>query len=108
MPVFAASDLRPLTLRAASSSPLVVRMPIDLSLAAAKDGRPSMSEIGYVMILDIQRTLCEMTEARRPGNNFVDPVRADLVAAESEKFTRHVLNLADVEAKRHQPGAERH
>ena len=40
---------------AASSSPAVVRMPSDLSFEAAKAGRPSISEMGYVMILDIGR-----------------------------------------------------
>ena len=39
--------------RAASSSPSVVRMPSVFSLDAAKAGRPSISEIGYVMVLDM-------------------------------------------------------
>src|SRR5438876_66301 len=54
MPVFAASALRPFTVRAASSSLSVVRMPSDFSLEAAKDGRPSISEIGYVMTLNMK------------------------------------------------------
>jgi hypothetical protein len=32
-------------------------MPRDFSLSAAKDGRPSISEIGYVMILDMKKVL---------------------------------------------------
>src|SRR2546423_12676897 len=54
MPVFVARVLRPFTFRAASSRPSVVRMPSDFSLEAANDGKPSISEIGYVMILDVK------------------------------------------------------
>jgi hypothetical protein len=32
-------------------------MPSDFSLEAAKDGKPSISEIGYVMVLDMQKVL---------------------------------------------------
>jgi hypothetical protein len=32
-------------------------MPSDFSFEAAKAGRPSMSEIGYVMILDMKKVL---------------------------------------------------
>src|SRR6266568_4448046 len=70
MPVFAASALRPFTVRAASSSLSVVRMPSDFSLEAAKDGRPSISEIGYVMTLNMKDALSELAEARRPCDGF--------------------------------------
>jgi hypothetical protein len=36
-----------------------VRMPSDFSLEAAKDGRPSISEIGYVMTLNMKAALSE-------------------------------------------------
>jgi hypothetical protein len=32
-------------------------MPSDFSLEAAKAGRPSISEMGYVMVLDIKKVL---------------------------------------------------
>src|SRR3982074_803505 len=108
MPVFAASALRPFTVRAASSSPVVVRMPTDLSLEAAKDGKPSMSEIGYVMVLDIKGALSELIEARRPRDDLAHLIRPNFVAAEPEKFTSNVLNLAHAQTKPHQLGAERH
>jgi len=54
MPVFVASALRPFTVRAASSSASVVRMPSDLSLEAEKTVMPSISEIGYVMVLGME------------------------------------------------------
>src|SRR5260370_1102611 len=109
MPVFAASALRPFTVRAASSSPSVVRMPSDFSLEAAKDGRPSISEIGYVMVLDMKKgALSELTEARRPCDDLAHLIRSDFVAAEPEKFTSDVLNLAHAQTKPHQLGTERH
>src|ERR1700674_3990631 len=109
MPVFAASALRPFTVRAASSSPSVVRMPTDFSLEAAKDGRPSISEIGYVMVLDMKKgALSKLTEARRPCDDLAHLIRSDFVAAEPEKFTSDVLNLAHAQTKPHQLGTERH
>src|SRR6476646_20076 len=109
MPVFAASALRPFTVRAASSSLSVVRIPSDFSLEAAKDGKPSISEIGYVMVLNIKKgALSELAEARCPCNDLAHLVRSDFVAAEPEKFTGDVLNLAHAQAKAHQLGAERH
>src|SRR5260370_32993007 len=109
MPVFAASVLRPLTVRAASSSPSVVRMPSDFSLEAAKDGRPSISEIGYVMVLDMKKAaLSELAEARGPCDDLAHSIRSDFVAAEPEKFTSDVLNLTHAQTKPHQLGAERH
>src|ERR1700674_944771 len=50
----------------------------------------------------------ELAQARRPRNDFAHLIRSDFVAAEPEKFTRDVLNLADAQTKPHQPGAERH
>src|SRR3984893_6830309 len=109
MPVFAASALRPFTVRAASSSPAVVRMPSDFSLEAAKDGKPSISEIGYVMVLDMKKgALSELAEARRPCDNLAHLIRSNFVAAKPEKFTSDVLNLAHAQTKSHQLGAERH
>src|SRR4030088_3028861 len=107
MPVFAASALRPFTVRAASSSPSVVRMPSDFSLDAAKAGRPSILEIGYVMVL-YECALSELTEARRPRDDLAHLLRPDFVSAEPEKFTSNVLNLAHAQTKPHQLGAERH
>ena len=54
MPVLAESVLRPLAVLAASSSASVVRIPCAFNLLAAKAGRPSISEIGYVMILNMK------------------------------------------------------
>src|ERR1700688_1238762 len=109
MPVFAASALRPFTVRAASSKPSVVRMPTDFSVAAAKNGRPSISEIGYVMVLDMKKVLLsELTEARCPCDDLAHLVRSDFVAAEPEKFTGDVLNFAHAQTQPHQLGAERH
>src|ERR1019366_5685109 len=108
MPVLAASVLRPLTVRAASSSPSVVRMPRDFSLSAAKDGRPSISEIGYVMILDMKGASSELTKARGPRDDLAHSIRSDFISAEPKKFTRDALNLAHSQTKAHQLGAERH
>src|ERR1700733_8805714 len=108
MPVFSASALRPLTVRAASSSPSVVRMPTDFSFEAVKAVRPSISEIGYVMVLDMKGALSELTEARRPCDDLAHLIRSDFVSAEPEKFTRDVLNLSYAQPKPHQLGAERH
>jgi hypothetical protein len=84
-------------------------MPSDFSLEAAKDGRPSISEIGYVMVLDMKKgALSELTEARRPCDDLAHLIRSDFVAAKPEKFTCDVLNLADAQTKPHQPGAEGH
>src|ERR1700742_987310 len=110
MPVFAASALRPLTVRAASSNPSVVRMPSALSLEAANDGKPSISEIGYVMMLNMKEkcALIELTEPRGPCDDLPHLIRPDFVATEPKKFTRDVLNLAHTQTKSHQLGAERH
>src|SRR6202011_2727820 len=109
MPVFAASALRPFTVRAASSSLSVVRMPSDFSLEAAKDGKPSISEIGYVMVLDMKKgALSELAEARRPCDNLAHLIRSNFVASEGEKFTRDVLNVSHAQAEPHQLGAHRH
>src|ERR1700733_3797835 len=102
MPVLAASALRPLTVLAASSSPSVVRMPTDFSFEAVKAVKPSISEIGYVMILNMKKgALGKLTEARRPCDDLVHLIRSDFVAAEPEKFTGDVLNLADAQTKPH-------
>src|SRR6185312_15803688 len=52
--------------------------------------------------------LCELAQARRPRNDLAHLIRSDLVATEPEKFARHALNLVHAQAKRHQPGADRH
>src|ERR1700712_1248941 len=52
--------------------------------------------------------LGELAEARRPRDDLAHFVRSDFVAAEPEKFTRHVLNLIHAEAERHQLGTKRH
>src|SRR5260370_29107073 len=108
MPVFAASALRPFTVRAASSSLTVVRMPSDFSLEAAKDGRPSISEIGYVMTLNMKCALSELAEARRPCDDLAHSIRSDFVAPEREKFTSDVLNFAHAPTKPHHIGADLH
>src|SRR5512135_1924410 len=109
MPVFAASILRPFTVRAASSSPSVVRMPSDLSFEAAKAGKPSISEIGYVMVLNLKKCASsELAEARCPLDDLAHLIGSDCVATEPEKFTRDALDLAHAQAKPHQLGADRH
>src|SRR5947207_16007971 len=108
MPVFAASALRPFTVRAVSSSLSVVRMPSDFSLEAAKDGRPSISEIGYVMTFNMKAALGELADARRPCDDLAHSIRSDFVAAECEKFTIDVLNFAYAQTKPHKLGADRH
>src|SRR3954452_10433820 len=67
------------------------------------------------MILDAKEcagpkrcALCELAEARRPRNDLAHLIRSDFVAAEPEKFTCDVLNLAHAQTKRHQLGGERH
>src|SRR6476469_6097279 len=50
----------------------------------------------------------ELAEARRPRDDFAHLIRSDFVAAELEKFTRDVLNLANAKSKRHQPRANGH
>src|SRR5664279_1238803 len=52
--------------------------------------------------------LCELAEARRPCDDLAHLIRSDFVAAEPEKFTRDVLNLAHAQTQPHQPDAERH
>src|SRR5204862_6658478 len=108
MPVFAASALRPFTVRAISSSLSVVRMPSDFSLEAAKDGRPSISEIGYVMTFNMKAALGELAEAGRACDDLAHSIRSDIVAAEREKFTSDVLNFASPQAKPQQLGGDRH
>src|ERR1700682_4843481 len=107
MPVFAAIVLRPLTVRVASSSPSVVRIPSDFSFEAAKAVKPSISEIGYVMIL-IECALSELTEAGCPCDDFAHLISSNFVATKSEKFTRNVLDFAHAQTQSHQLGAERH
>src|ERR1700738_2116556 len=109
MPVFAASALRPFTVRAASSSASVVRMPSALSFKAEKAVKPSISVIGYVMILDDKkRASSELTEAGGACDDLPHLIISDFVPPETEEFARDVLNFADAEAKSHQLGAERH
>src|SRR3954468_7102303 len=101
MPVFADKSLRPFTVRAASSSASVVRMPSFFSFEAAKAVIPSIWVSGYVMILDAikvlwtkvlqQKTSGKLTEARRPGNDLAHLIRSNSVAAELEKFTGNIL-----------------
>src|SRR6201986_3950056 len=108
MPVLAAMALRPLTVRAASSSPSVVRMPSALSFDAVKAVMPSMLEIGYVMILDMKKGASgKSAEAWCSRNDLAHLIRSNSVAANSEKFTRDILNLIDSKASSHQPAAER-
>jgi hypothetical protein len=60
-------------------------------------------------VLGVQKnTLSELTEARCPCDDLAHLIRSDFVAAEPEKFTRDVLNLAHTQAKSHQLGSERH
>jgi hypothetical protein len=59
MPVLAAIVLRPFTVRVASSNPSVVRMPSDFSFEAATAVKPSISEIGYVMILNLKKKVLQ-------------------------------------------------
>src|SRR5450631_4642347 len=108
MPVFAAIVLRPFTVRVASSSPSVVRIPSDFSFEAAKAVKPSISEIGYVMILNVKGASSELTEARCPRDDLAHPIGSNFVATKSEKFTGNVLDLAHAQTQSHQPGAERH
>src|ERR1700738_76909 len=109
MPVFAASALRPFTVRAASSSASVVRMPSALSFRAEKAVKPLISVIGYVMVLDDKkRASSELTEAGGPCDDLSHLIISDFVASETEEFARDALNLAHAEAKSHQPAAERH
>src|SRR5215207_6407765 len=50
----------------------------------------------------------ELAKPRCPRNDLAHFIRSDFVAAEPEKFTRHVLNLVHAQTKRHQPGADGH
>jgi hypothetical protein len=60
-------------------------MPTDLSFEAAKDGKPSISEIGYVMVLDLKKGASgELAEARRPLDDLAHLIRSDFVATEPE------------------------
>src|SRR5829696_5116605 len=52
--------------------------------------------------------LSELAEAWRARDDLAHLIRSDFVAAEPEKFTRDVLNLADAQSKRHQPRADGH
>src|SRR5579864_4621748 len=95
MPVLAASALRPFMVRAASSSASVVRMPSDFSLEAEKALMPSISEIGYVMMLNIKEGASG--ELAQPGcarNDRAHLIRSDFVPTEPEEFTGNALNLA--------------
>src|ERR1700676_4074074 len=108
-PVFAASSLRPFAVRAASSRLSMVRIPADLSLEAAKAVRPSILEIGYVMILNvINGALGELAEAGCPCHDLAHLIRPNCVSAELEKFTSNALNSAHAQTKPHQLAAERH
>jgi hypothetical protein len=60
------------------------------------------------MTLNMKGALSELVEARRPCDDLAHLIRSDFVAAEPEKFTSDVLNLAYAQAKPHQLGAERH
>src|SRR3954451_8208696 len=109
MPVLIARALRPFTVRAASSSLSVVRMPSNFSLEAQKAVRPSISVIGYVMVLDMKKCASsELAEARRPSDDLAHLIRADFVATKSEEFTSDALNLGHAQTKPHQLSAERH
>src|SRR6516225_4829300 len=108
MPVLVASALRPLTVRAASSSASVVRIPSDLSLEAEKAVMPSSSEIGYVMVSDLKNASDELAKPRCSGDDLAHPLRSDFVAPKSEKFTGDVLDVTDAKTKTHQSGTYRH
>src|ERR1700722_4744327 len=109
MPVLAASALRPFTVRAASSRRSVVRMPSDFSLVAAKEGRPSISEIGYVMIFRCENVFSsELIETGCPSDDRAHLILPDFVSAKPEKFTRDILDVADTQAQSHQPGTNGH
>src|SRR5882757_9214024 len=49
-----------------------------------------------------------MAESRRPCDDLAHLIRPNFVAAELEKFTGDVLNLAHAQTKSHQLGAESH
>src|SRR5215471_469254 len=108
IPVRVASALRPLTVRAASSSASVVRIPSDLSLEAEKAVMPSSSEIGYVMISDLKNDSDELAKPGCPGDDLAHLIRSDFVAPKPEKFTGNVLDVADAKTKTHQSGTYRH
>src|SRR5215470_8315629 len=50
----------------------------------------------------------ELIEAWRPRNNLAHMISSDFVAAEAEKFTGDVLNVAHAKTEAHQPGADGH
>src|SRR5947209_14474236 len=109
MPVLADNVVRALAVLAASSSALVVRIPSAFSLFAAKAGRPSISEIGYVMILSVKcEASGELAEARRPRDDLAHLIRSDFVSAEPKKFTGDRLNVRHAKAEAHQARADGH
>src|ERR1700758_2592560 len=109
MPVLAASALRPFTVRAASRSASVVRMPSDLSLDAEKAVMPSSSLSGYVMVANMKKGASgELAKPRGPRNDLAHLIRSDFVAPEPEKLARDSLNFAHAETEAHELGAHCH
>src|SRR5690348_569296 len=109
MPVLAASALRPFTVRAASSSASVVRMPCDFSLEAEKALMPSISEIGYVMVLNMKKGASgELAQPWCPRDDRAHLIRSDFVSTEPEKLAGNVLDLAHAKTETHQSGADSH
>jgi hypothetical protein len=71
---------------------------------------PSISVIGYVMVLDIRKKSAsgELAQPRCPRDDLAHLIRSDFVTAEPEKFTSDALNLAHAKTETHQPGTHGH
>jgi hypothetical protein len=60
------------------------------------------------MMFDLKGASSELAQARGPGDDLTHLFLADFVMAETEKFTRDVLNVGYPQAKSHQLGADCH
>src|SRR5262245_50735073 len=109
MPVLAASNLRPFTVRAASSNASVVRIPSVLSLEAEKAVMPSIVEIGYVMTFVSKKGASgELAKSRRVSDDLSHPIHSDPVPTEPQQLPGDLLDLSNTETKAHQPSSHGH
>ena len=70
-------------------------MPSDFSLVAEKADMPSISEIGYVMMLGIEEGASgKLAQPRCPRDDLAHAIRSDLVSAEPEKFAGDLATLS--------------
>src|SRR5580700_6997661 len=100
--VISASLSRCFGVLAERRSPMVVRIPSDLRIAAVSGPMPRMSVIGYAIAASpLGAALHELRKAGERNNGLVDRFGADLLAGKAEHVAADALYLPHVQPRHH-------